>query len=233
MTNRGYVRRVEEWLGEIVVLWDAHPAVALAVLALAAALEYVFPPFPGDAVAVVGAFLATASGGNLAPILAATLLGTLAGVLVDVRIGRAVASRRERLPERSRAVLDDLVAKFVRHGAVYLVVNRFLPGVRAFFFVAAGVAGVPLPRVVLWSMVSAAAWNALLVALGMLAGRNLERLEAIVATYQQVIGVALGVGLVFYLVRWRLRRRAARRIRGAEAPRTDPAAGGPRTPPRS
>ena len=80
-----------------------------------------------------------------------------------------------------------------RHGAVLLVINRFVPGVRALFFVAAGLAGLPLRAVVGWSVVSSLLWNAALVAVGTWVGWNVDRMGpalVIVAAAAIAVGVA-------------------------------------------
>ena len=95
---------------------------------------------------------------------------------VDLAVGRRLARTawRERLGPRRAADVERVVAAFERHGAAVLLVNRFVPGVRALFFVAAGVAGVRTGPALLASAGSALAWNALLVGAGTAVGWNLE-----------------------------------------------------------
>jgi membrane protein DedA with SNARE-associated domain len=193
-----------EWM---LGFYQASPGLALVVLGLAAAVEYVFPPFPGDTIAVLGAFLASAGGGGGVPIMLVTLVGTAAGAMADFYFGRWLHAREGGMSKRAQAAIDGLVEKFKRHGEVYLVLNRFLPGIRAFFFVAAGVAGMRPGRVLLFSLVSGFLWNCLLVGVGLAAGRNLERLQTIFSVYQNVVlGVIAAVGIA-YLLRRLLRAR--------------------------
>ncbi|HZS40427.1 MAG TPA: DedA family protein, partial [Polyangia bacterium] len=102
---------------------------------------------------------------------------------------------------------DALIARFARHGAVYLCINRFLPTVRGFFFVAAGLARLPPWKVLAFGAASALAWNLLLFALGATVGTHWERLRAIAETYAVVAtGVLVVVALGFAIVWWRRRR---------------------------
>lgn len=190
-------------------LYQQNPALALAIMGGAATIEYVFPPFPGDAVALVGAFLASAGGGGAIPILLVTLVGTAIGAMADFYIGRWVHEKEEqgKVSPRARKAIDGLVEKFQRHGEAYLVINRFLPGIRAFFFVAAGMAGMRPGRVLFFSLISGFLWNLLLVGVGLAAGRNLDRLKTIVSVYQNVIVGLFVVVLVGYLLRRFLLRR--------------------------
>ncbi|MFY0581243.1 DedA family protein [Cystobacter fuscus] len=83
----------------------------------------------------------------------------------------------------------------MRHkGPWLLLVNRFLPGIRGLIFVAAGAAHMPRVNALLLGALSAVAHTALVLALGVAVGGNLERLEFLVGRYQR--GVILGVALV-------------------------------------
>ncbi|MBM4370429.1 MAG: VTT domain-containing protein [Deltaproteobacteria bacterium] len=195
------------------VAWlAAHgPALSLPLLALASAVEYIVPPFPGDTVVLAGAVLAAAGGWPLAPVLLATTAGSLLGAWVDWRLGRAAADRRDagRFGDRlgRAAGLDRILAGYRRWGPAFLAVNRFLPGIRALFFVAAGLARMPLRSVLAWAAVSALAWNALLLAVGMALGKNLGRLEELARAYATVLWILLGLAVVAGFVRWISRRR--------------------------
>ena len=169
------------------------PELAYAVLFCGAFVEYVFPPFPGDTVVVAGVALVVALAWPLPPVFVAVTLGATAGGLVDFNFGRwaarsgAVASMG---PKKQRAI-GLLVARFERHGPAYLAINRFVPGIRALFFVAAGIAGLRTGPVLFWALVSATAWNALLVGLGVALGGNVDSLAIWVARHNLWVGVAV------------------------------------------
>jgi len=216
----------------IQTLTGSHPDLAAALLAVAAFLEYVFPPFPGDTVTLAGAVLVTGYGFPAGRVLAAVLLGSLAGAAVDFAVGigvaRAVARSRARGEGASawtrigivRAAIrgtERASAAFARHGEAYIAVNRFLPGIRGFLFVAAGMAGMRFSRVMLWATVSAVAWNLLLMAVGMSLGTQLDRIEAVFRQYGAVAWtVTLAVALYFGVRAGR--RRLRRRLSGDRKP---------------
>lgn len=183
------------------------PATFAAVVAAAAFVEYVFPPFPGDAVVVAGTAAAVVAGASWPALLAASTAGAVAGAAVDLAVGRRLARTawRERLGPRRAADVERVVAAFERHGAAVLLVNRFVPGVRALFFVAAGVAGVRTGPALLASAGSALAWNALLVGAGTAVGWNLEVLAVWVGRWSLVVGI--GVAIAAAAAVWRLRPR--------------------------
>lgn len=179
-------------------------------LFLASFVEYVFPPFPGDTLVVAGAALVVAGGLPLGPAAVAVTLGAVAGGVVDLEVGRRLASSGwiDRQPEHRRADLTRIVGWFERYGAVALAANRFAPGIRGLFFVAAGAAGVRRWPAIGWASVSASAWNALLIGLGVWLGRSAGALSTAVARWNVAVGVLLVTGVVVLVVR-AVRRRAS------------------------
>jgi membrane protein DedA with SNARE-associated domain len=198
--------------GMIEALRALPDAVVLGILFLGSFIEYVVPPVPGDTIVVAGAVLVAAFGWHWAPVLAVVTLGAVIGAAVDFAIGRWLvrSGRIERLGESSRATIDRIVLQMQRRGAVYLAVNRFLPGIRAFFFVAAGLAGLRLPKVLLWSSISALAWNILLVAIGYAVGLHIEDLELFLSRFAIAGWTLIGLIAVVLAYRWFRSSRAAR-----------------------
>lgn len=183
------------------------------ILGASAAIEYLFPPFPGDAITVFGAFLVTRRGWPLVPVMLAVLAGSMVGFMIDYGAGRLLARSEERWTGRLARVrprLDALVERFRRHGALYLVINRFLPSVRAFFFLAAGLARLPAWKVLVFGGASALLWNALLFVLGATVGSEWERLRSIVHTYALAASGALAVAVGALAIGWWWRRRRTR-----------------------
>jgi len=192
---------------------------APAVLFGATLVEYVFPPFPGDLVVVLGAWWVVQGHVSWPAAFAAVTAGALLGAFVDWRVGAWIGARLER-----RAALPTVVHKLLtaermarfeesyrRWGGLLIAANRFLPAIRAFLFVAAGAARVPLRKVLLLGALSAIAWNALLLGAGALLARNLAELVGLVDRYTQAASALVVAVLVALAASWALRRRAARR----------------------
>lgn len=178
--------------------------------------EHVFPPFPGDLLVVLGAWYAVHGEISWPAAFVSVTAGAVFGAWVDYRIGAALGRRLEaRLSTRNPALEERLArfeASYRRWGSWLLVLNRFFPGVRAFLFLAAGASGIPLRRVLLLGGISAAVWNALLLALGGLVASNVEELVELLRRYTlgawaALAGIAL-VALGAYL--WRRRPGRAR-----------------------
>ncbi len=168
---------------------NQNDGLGIALLAAAALFEYIFPPFPGDTITALGGALVTGFGWNLGLVFFAVCVGALAGSFIDYGIGVWIAKKK---PPKPDGKIQKLVARFHRHGAAYLIVSRFLPGVRALFFVAAGMANMKPAPVLLWSGLSAVLWNALLISIGLSIGNNLDTIGQFVTTYSIFVWVVIG-----------------------------------------
>ena len=196
------------------IVAKAGPAAPL-LLFLASFLEYVFPPVPGDLVAVLGAWYATHGGLSWTVLFVSLSFGAVAGTSFDWRLGRWLGARlddRVAVGRLDRDRLERFERAYRRWGGLLLIVNRFLPGVRAFFFLAAGAAGIPLWKVLLYGGISAALWNVLLLGAGALLAKNEMELLALFARYDTVAWIVVVAGCVVAVLVWR--RRRARRARG-------------------
>ncbi len=180
-------------------------------MVLGSAIEYVFPPVPGDLWTAGGAIL-IAHGKSFWAVFLGVNLGSLLGFLIDYRFGVWLARPERRFRtwgprwERFGRGIDRVAKGFERHTAFYLVINRFLPSVRAFFFVTAGYARVPLWKVIVYGLASAVVWNLLFIGAGYLVGRNLDRLLAWLHTYNIIAWSVLGAVAVALLVRYLMKR---------------------------
>lgn len=184
-------------------LVNMPPILAYGALFFGAFVEYVVPPFPGDTVVVAGVALVVALGWPLTPVFTAVTLGAATGGLTAYGLGRwaARSGTVDRLGPKKRAAVRLIVSRFERWGASYLAINRFVPGVRALFFVAAGLADLRPAPVLFWALVSATAWNALLVGLGIGVGGNVDTLALWMSRHTFWVGVAVTLILMGASVR--------------------------------
>ena len=180
----------------------------------AAFIEYVFPPFPGDLLVVLGAWYAVNGELSWPVVYGAVTAGAVAGAWVDHRIGVWLGARLEHSPAAARFLSQAQLVRFEeayrRWGFWLLILNRFFPGVRGFIFLAAGASGVPVRRALLLGGISAAVWNGLLLAAGALVARNLDELVELVDRYTRVAGAVFGLVLLVVLVRTLWKRRSRR-----------------------
>lgn len=178
----------------------------------AAFVEYVFPPFPGDLLVVLGAWYAVHGELSWPVVYGAVTAGAVVGAWMDHQVGVWLGARLEHSPTAARLLSPAQLARFEeayrRWGFWLLLLNRFFPGVRGFLFLAAGASGVPVGRAMLLGGISAAAWNGLLLAVGAVVATNLDELVMLVDRYTRLAGALVGVVVVALLLRalWQRRR---------------------------
>lgn len=206
--------QILHWLAGGATFW------AYLVLLLAALLEYVFPPFPGDAITLFGVFLTITAGYHGPTVFLAITVGSILGSFLAYGFGRRLAGtadhERPRLlrgPRATRA-LSAIAVRFDRHGAAYLVVNRFVPALRALVFVAAGIARIPAWKIFVFGGSSAMLWNGALFLAGWAAGRSWDRLQTMSTHYAIVATAVAAVAGGVVLLRWLLLRRERGRAGG-------------------
>jgi membrane protein DedA with SNARE-associated domain len=190
-----------------------HP-LGLLLLFAASVIEYLFPPFPGDSVTLFGAVLITTYSWSFWLIVLATTSGSTLGAAIDYWLGAAAHRRgppKTARGERLRARVEEVTARFKKHGELLIVVNRFLPGIRALFFYAAGYSGMRFWRVIALAAASALAWNLLLVLVGAGIGANFDELMALAERYTLAVSALLALIALLLTARWLLRRRAVAR----------------------
>jgi membrane protein DedA with SNARE-associated domain len=192
--------------------------VAFLVLGLAAMIEYVVPPFPGDTVVILGGIYAVRGQKPWALVFLVITLGSVLGAAIDYWIGVKLRERIERNPNAklfgglTHQRIKELQERMERVGSGLILINRFLPAVRAFLFIAAGAARVPFARVLVLGAISAIAWNCLMMALGAAVGGNAERLEALLRNYQIAVYSILAIAAIALGVRLIQRRRQRRSL---------------------
>jgi len=196
-----------------------HPGWLFVAMFAGAFLEYIVPPFPGDLCTVLGAIFIP-QGSSFWSVFLGVNAGAAAGFCVDYAFGRWLSDPRRafrhwgpRWGKMARGI-DRIAAGFERHTALYLLVNRFLPGIRALFFVAAGFSRVPIGKVVAFGLLSSMAWSLLLMAVGGLVGYKRDVLIFYLSRYTWAVWAALALAAAVYVLRrWMKRRSQGRSAR--------------------
>jgi membrane protein DedA with SNARE-associated domain len=178
---------------------DRLPNLALYIaLSLGAAVENLLPAVPADTFVAIGGVLAGAGDLTATWIFLGTWLCNVAGALFVYRMshlhGPAFFERGLGRHVLKPHQMRRMSGFYDRWGTIAIFLSRFLPGVRAIVPVFAGATHQPWSRVVLPLTVASAIWYGSLVRLGVVAGRNLVRLEELLA------GIHRGLALVAVLV---------------------------------
>jgi membrane protein DedA with SNARE-associated domain len=188
-------------------------------------------PLPEDVALITGGYLA----GKGPPIgvgsLPAMILVGLAGILIgDSIIFRAGATYGEALLQTrlGRHIpgekIERIIGLFERHGPKFIMMARFLPGVRAVTYFVAGTTGVPYWKFLLYDGIAACASAPAWVLLGHWAGKHRMLRKAWQYAKEVQIGVILLV--LSILVLWIAIALIRRRLRRSRAPTLSALPGG-------
>jgi membrane-associated protein len=194
------------------LLTHGAPVLLFVVMAVVFAESGLLVGFflPGDSL-LFSAGLVVATGGgrpNIALLVAgcflAAALGDQAGYWFGARIGPALFSRPD-----SRLFKQEHVTRshefFERHGPRALVLARFVPVVRTFTPILAGVSAMRWRVFVTYNLVGAAAWSATATLLGWGLGKHFPKIENYLTP---VLALIVAISVLPLLVELRKARRA-------------------------
>ncbi|GAA5020015.1 VTT domain-containing protein [Terrabacter aeriphilus] len=184
--------------------------IAVAIVFIECGL--LFPILPGDSLLfAVGLFVATGQVHvNLAVAVLALCAAAFLGNVVGYEIGRAIGTPLYARDGRvlKKKYFDQTTAFFDQHGNKALVIGRFVPIVRTFITVVAGVSRMERRRFFTWSAVGAVLWAAGITLLGYFLGQAFpwitDKLEVAILL---IVAVSL-VPMVIEFVQHRQRAKA-------------------------
>ena len=186
-----------EWLIEVIS--GMNPGMIYGALLLAAYLENVIPPIPGDSIVIFGAYLVGIGNIEFIPTLIMTTVGSLAGFLTFYAIGRYggrefFENRKFRWFDSKRmAKIDKWFAKW---GIWVIIVNRFLAGTRSVVSVFAGFSKIGWLKVTILAFISSLVWNTILISAGYYAGNNWKSVEGGLRNYSLIITIIVIIVIV-------------------------------------
>ncbi len=184
----------------VIYLNAASPLLICGTVFAIAFIENIFPPSPSDLLVVFAGSLSGAGNVGFLPLLLAASLGSTAGFVLMYKIGDWFGDsilEKGKISFIPVAAVRKVESWFQAYGYWIIVVNRFLSGTRAVVSFFAGLSELHLLRTALLSLVSALAWNSLLIYAGYLLGHNWKDILYYLPTYSQIItGVLVIVVLI-------------------------------------
>jgi membrane protein DedA with SNARE-associated domain len=175
-----------------------YPAAGLAVL-----IESIGIPFPGEPLLfAMGAWAGTGHRLFLLMVALGSLcayIGASIGYLAGYHGGRPVVERFGSVLRIQPEHLARAELFFARHGDRAILVYRFIPGLRMWCPLLAGMARMPFWRFQLFSAVANVGWAALVVGAGYFVGTNVAPFRTIVRN-SGAFGIAVFVILILILL---------------------------------
>jgi len=189
-----------------------------------------FPILPGDSLLfAIGIFIA---GGemkiNLGVAMVALWVAAFGGNVVGYEIGRAVGAPLRERDGRviKKEYIDKTHAFFEKHGAKALVLGRFVPIVRTYVTVVAGIGRMERRHFFTWSAVGAVLWVGIITLAGYFLGSVPVVRDNLEAAILLIVGLSV-LPMVFEYVKHRREANAIAEevveavVDGSEEPSTD------------
>jgi len=183
-------------------------------LGLAAFVENLVPPIPGDTITAFGAFLVGVGKLSFAGVYISTTLGSLLGFMCLFWLGGVLG--RHFFIERDFRFLrakDIIKAEewFGRYGYFLILFNRFMPGIRSAVALASGISRFRTLPVAALAFLSCAAWNLIWIFMGYSLGTHWETVEKkmgdFMMRYNIAVAVLLALVVIFFVFKKRFRKK--------------------------
>ena len=177
------------------------------VLFVSSIVEAVFPPYPGDTVIVFCSFAAATQRHGLVYVLFLSISGSYIGALLLWAIGHRLSRVeqygflgwifRSKSMERAQAVLHE-------RGTIIVVLSRFIPGVRSFIIIAAGLSGMSFGTAA-WAIALAVfMWQTILVSGGYTVGLYWLDIVSVISKAGAIIAI---LTMIILIIGWRVARK--------------------------
>lgn len=183
-----------------------EPAYVYLAIFLAAFLENVFPPIPGDVVVIFGAYLVGRGSFSFIFAFIAVTIGSFLGFMGLYFIGFFFSDRllnSKKFKFLHSKSFKQAEALFKKYGLKLVLSNRFLSGARSFISFIAGMYKLNEKWVALLSLISCALWNVILLFLGVVIGKNQEEILSILRTYNIIVFVVLII-IIILIARFKI-----------------------------
>lgn len=172
------------------------------------AVEGSFIPFPSEVVIPPAAWKAAQGELNIFLVVITGTLGALAGSLINYYLSyylgrKLVYAFADTKIAHLLLITPEKIEKaeqyFVNHGKSSTFIGRLVPGVRQLISIPAGLAKMPMKDFLIYTILGAGIWNAILAALGYFLYSQQELLSLY---YHELSYAMLGLGVIFiiYLV---------------------------------
>ena len=165
----------------------------------------------GETIAVMAGFLAHQGviDGRLA--LLAAFLGALASDQALFLVGRRFADHPMVMRQRKRPLFAKALARVEAGATVYILIFRFLYGLRTVSPLAIGVSAVSGRKFAILNAIAAFVWAAVMVGIGFAFGRTIETTLGRLHNIEHILIAMIAVGIVSTAVLTWLHRRSRRR----------------------
>jgi membrane-associated protein len=166
---------------------------------------------PGDSLLITAGLVAAAGGLNIwwlnVLLIAAAIVGDSVGYAIGVRLGPRIFTRPKSLLFNPRHI-ERTRAFYARHGPKTIVIARFVPIIRTFAPVVAGVGQMEYRRFLFYNVAGGVGWVTSMTWAGYLLGRTIPNIGDYVHIVVAIVIVLSLIPIVVEFARERRRRSA-------------------------
>jgi membrane protein DedA with SNARE-associated domain len=209
-----YMDMIFQWMQNI------SPVYIYIFLAIDVFFENVFPPVPSDIFIIFTGFLASHGIISMFSSLVALLIGNITGALVMYFSGAKLLKwlKEREMHTKNRIILsllkftslDDMEKAgiwFRNYGLAFVLLSRFIPGIRFFVSIIAGASHFPPVRFMLAYTIGVTIWNYLLLKGGYMLGDNWKYIVELLSIYSRLVGYVTVVGILLVVGYFILKRK--------------------------
>jgi len=204
---------VAEWAISLMELLGA-PGVAVAI-----AIENLFPPLPSELILPVAGFAASRGELGLIEVIIWATIGSLVGAIALYGVGAWLGRERMRklLVKVPLINVDDVnktEAWFDKHGPVTVFFGRMIPIFRSMISIPAGVTRMSMWKFIPLTAAGSLIWNSIFIVAGFMLGENWEVVEEYADIFQAFVYAAVLITVLVFILRRVsvLKRRRARKL---------------------
>jgi membrane-associated protein len=194
---------------EAAILWGGYALLVTIVFTETGLLIGLF--LPGDSLLIIAGLAAAAGGLNIwwlfGLLSAAAIIGDSVGYAIGYRTGPLLFTRPQSLFFNPRHV-ERTREFYARHGAKTIVLARFIPIIRTFAPVVAGVGQMEYRKFVFYNVAGGLGWVISMTSAGYLLGRSIPNIADYAHWVAVVVIVLSVVPIVTEVLRERKRRSA-------------------------
>lgn len=185
-----------------------YPSIVLLM-----ALESMIAPIPSEAVMPFVGFLVSSGKFNFWTAIFFSTLGSIIGSLISYYMGayggRLVVEKWGKYLLLNKHHLDITEKFFNKYGEKAIFASRFIPVVRHFISIPAGVGRMKIGKFVLYTIVGAGLWNAFLTYVGLQMGDNWTKLGNYTKYGDMIIIAAIIITIAYFVYKRKHHKTAA------------------------
>ncbi|NEG88581.1 DedA family protein [Bifidobacterium aerophilum] len=196
----GLIGMITNWL---VTLMETVGGIGVA---LAIALESIFPPIPSEVILPLAGFTAARGTLNLVEAIVWATVGSVLGAWALYGISRWVGLARihraaDVIPGVSRNDVNKANDWFTRYGTWSVLIGRVIPVVRSLISIPAGFNRMNFMQFTGWTLLGSAVWNTILVSAGYLLGDRWCSIQGALGVFEDAVIVVFIVVIVVFAAR--------------------------------